>query len=63
VRVEFVYEPEQQGTATTLQLQRHTPQEAQVGAQACEHAANVLLTSSARALQRLVLWVRGLQLR
>lgn len=30
MRVEFIYEPEQQGTATSLELQRHTPQEAQV---------------------------------
>jgi hypothetical protein len=30
VRVEFVYEPEQQGSATSLTLQRHTTQEAKV---------------------------------
>lgn len=30
VRVEFIYEPEQQGTPTSLELQRHTPQEARV---------------------------------
>lgn len=30
VRVEFIFEPEQSGTATKLELQRHTPQEAQV---------------------------------
>jgi hypothetical protein len=31
VRVEFIYEPDQQGSANSLELQRHTPQEAQVG--------------------------------
>jgi hypothetical protein len=35
VRVEFIYEPEQQGTATSLELVRNTPQEAQVRPLSC----------------------------
>jgi hypothetical protein len=30
VRVEFVYEPPQSGTADSLELERHTPEEQQV---------------------------------